>query len=163
MLRLARPRTGRRHQYRLEAARPARDPSLASTLAGDLDWQPLRVGRENASDQRLAFTMFFENLTPLVDLAQILAGLGLVTILLAVLKHAAERRRWQQFKLRVDDWTDDLRRTEERHPRELDDEEWKIECERLLTDSRFSPMEIDQILDTSVVVAKGIASVKFFT
>ncbi len=58
---------------------------------------------------------------------------------------------------------DRLRQSEERHPRELDDDEWKVACERLLTDSRFSPMEIDQILDTSVVVAKGIASDKFFT
>ena len=33
----------------------------------------------------------------------------------------------------------------------------------MLTDSKFSPFEINQILDTSVIVAKGIAADKLFT
>jgi len=111
----------------------------------------------------LGFTELLENLTPMVDLARILAGFGLITVLLAILKHNAERRCWRNFKVRVDDWTDRLRETEKRHPRELADDEWKAECERMLTDSKFSPIEITRILDTSVIVAKGIAADKFFT
>lgn len=33
----------------------------------------------------------------------------------------------------------------------------------MLTDSKFSPLEIDQMLDTSVIVVKGIAADKFLT
>jgi hypothetical protein len=104
---------------------------------------------------------FLENLTPMVDLARILAGFGLITVLLAILKRNAERRCWRNFKLRVDDWMERLRQTENRHPRELDDDEWKAECERMSTDSKFSPLEINQLLDTAVIVAKGIAADKF--
>ena len=99
----------------------------------------------------------------MVDLARILAGFGLITVLLAILKRNADRRCWRSFKMHVDDWIDRLREAEQRHPRELDDDEWKAECERMLTDSKFSPIEIHQILDTSVIVAKGIAADKFFT
>ena len=106
---------------------------------------------------------FFENLTPFGDLARILAGFGLITVLLAFLKRNAERRCWRKFKVLVGDWIDRLRETENRHPRELEDDEWKVECERMLTDSKFSPFEINQILDTSVIVAKGIAADKFFS
>jgi len=94
----------------------------------------------------LGFTEFLENLTPMVDLARILAGLGLITVLLAILKRNAERRCWRSFKVRVDDWIGRLRESENRHPRELDDNEWRAECERMLTDSKFSPLEINQIL-----------------
>lgn len=111
----------------------------------------------------MAFTEFLENLTPMVDLARILAGFGLITVLLAILKRNAERRCWRRYKVCVGDWIDRLRETENRHPRDLDDDQWKAECERMLTDSKFSPLEINQILDTSVVVAKGIAADKFFT
>ena len=111
----------------------------------------------------MAFTDFLENLTPLADLARILAGFGVVTVLLAILKRNAERRCWRNFKVRVNDWMERLREAEDRHPRELEDDEWKAACERMLTDSKFSPLEIDQMLDTSVIVAKAIAADKFFT
>jgi hypothetical protein len=111
----------------------------------------------------LGFTEFLENLTPMVDLARILAGFGLITVLLAILKRNAERRCWRNFKMRVDDWVDRLRESGNHHPRELDDDEWKAECERMLTDAKFSPLEINQVLDTAVIVAKGIAADKFFT
>ena len=98
----------------------------------------------------------------MVDLARILAGFGVVTVLLAILKRNEERRSWRRFKFQVHDWIDRLRETENRHPRDLDDNQWKAECERMLTDSRFSPLEINQLLETSIVVAKGIAADKFF-
>ncbi len=93
----------------------------------------------------MGFTEFLENLTPMVDLAQILAGFGLVTVFLAILKRNAERRCWRDFKARVDDWVDRLRESGNRHPRELGDDEWNAECERMLTDAKFSPLEIDRV------------------
>jgi hypothetical protein len=116
----------------------------------------------DTGEEELGFTEFVESLTRMADLVQILAGLGVITVLMAILKRYAEQRRWQNFKLEVEDWLDRLRDTEHRHPRELDDREWKVACERMLTDARFSPVEIHQLLGTSVVVAKGIASDKFF-
>lgn len=110
----------------------------------------------------LAFTQWPVDLTPFADLAQIFAGLGLVTVLLAVLKRNLERRYWRDFKRRAADWIDRLRDTENRHPQDLSNDEWTAACERMLTDSKFSPLEIREILDTSVVVAKGIAANQFF-
>jgi len=49
-----------------------------------------------------------------------------------------------------------------RHPSELSEDEWKVECERMLSDVNFSPLQIEQLLDTSVVVAKGIVAEKLF-
>lgn len=96
----------------------------------------------------------------MVDVAQILAGFGLITVLLAVLKRHAERRCWRLFKERVDDWIDQLQEAENRHPHDIEDDEWKAKCERMLTDSKFSPMEINQLLNTAVIVARGIAADK---
>lgn len=136
---------------------------VAMTLATRLDYLSLPVSPRKPRREKLAFTQFFENLTPLVSMAQILAGFGLITVLLAVLKRNSERRCWRIFKARVEDWTDRLRDSGHRHPRDLDEDEWKAECERMLSDSRFSPLEIHQILDASVIVAKGIAADKYFT
>lgn len=113
------------------------------------------------SEEQLGFTDFVENLKPMADLAQILAGFGLITVLLAILKRNAERRCWRNYKLRVDDWANRLRDAASHHPGE-DAEEWKAECERMLTDARFSPLEINSVLDTAVVVAKGIVADKIF-
>ncbi|MCG8587002.1 MAG: hypothetical protein MI757_20035 [Pirellulales bacterium] len=98
----------------------------------------------------------------MADVARILAGLGLVTILLATLKRNAERRCWRRFKQGAEDWLDRLAEMERRHPRQLEEDEWKAECERILNDAKFSPLEINQVLELSVVVAKGIAAEKFF-
>ncbi len=103
-----------------------------------------------------------EALNSLNVLAQGLAGLGLVTILLAMLKHYVERRAWRRFKTRVGDWLEQLRELENRHPRELNDDEWRFVCERLLTDVGYSPLVIDQLLEPSVLVAKGVAADTFF-
>jgi hypothetical protein len=45
----------------------------------------------------------------------------------------------------------------------LADEEWRYECEIMLADVGFTPVEICQILDISIVVAKGTASTRFLT
>ena len=105
----------------------------------------------------MGFTEWLESLTPMVNLVRVLAGVGLITVLLAYLKRTAERRCWRSFKASVNDWSQRLVEAENRHPDQLSDDEWKIECERMLTDANFSPLEIKQILDISVVVAKGIA------
>ncbi|MCG8450720.1 MAG: hypothetical protein MI725_14215 [Pirellulales bacterium] len=98
----------------------------------------------------------------MADLARILAGFGLITVLLAILKHNAERRCWRNYKVFVNDWTDRLFKTGNQHPADLEVDEWKAECERMLTDAKFSPLEIERLLDTAVIVAKGIAADKFF-
>jgi hypothetical protein len=109
----------------------------------------------------LAFTPGPIDITPLTGLAQAFAGLGLTTVLLAVLKRNLERRFWRDFKRRAGDWIDRLRETENRRPLDLSNDEWMSECERMLADSKFSPLEIHQILNTSVIVAKGIAADRF--
>jgi len=108
----------------------------------------------------LSFTEWLESLTPLVNLVRVLAGVGLVTIMLANLKRAAEKRCWQKYKALVEIRIDYLIKEQNRHPKELTELEWKVECERLLTDARFGPMEVQQVLEPAVIVAKGIAADK---
>ena len=108
------------------------------------------------------FTGWLESLKILDDVVGILAGLGLVAIFLGYFKHTAERRCWRNFKKRVHDWVDQLLESESRHPNEIQPDEWKVECERMLTDANFSPLQIRQVLDVSVVVAKGITADKVF-
>lgn len=55
---------------------------------------------------------FLSNLAAFANLAQILTGFGLVTVLLAILKRNAERRCWRNFKAYAHDWIDRLRATE---------------------------------------------------
>ena len=50
--------------------------------------------------------------------------------------------------------------SQNRHPNELRETEWRVACERMLTDANFSPLQINQVLEVSVVVAKGIAADK---
>jgi hypothetical protein len=102
-----------------------------------------------------------ETFTQLQNVAQILAGFGVITVLLALLKRYTERRSWQNFKTLVGGWTDALLESDQKIGHL--DNEWRVECERMLTDSRFSPREINELLDTAVVVAKGIAANKFLT
>lgn len=110
----------------------------------------------------MGFTDWLESLKPLGDVASILAGFGLVTVFLAYLKHTAERRCWRNFKESVHDWVERLIKSQNRHPKELGEDEWKAVCERLLTDANFSPLQLTQVLEVSVVVAKGIAADKVF-
>ena len=110
----------------------------------------------------LTFTEWLDGLTPMVNLVRILAGLGLVTVLLAYLKRIVERRCWHNYKETVHDWVGRFVESEDRQLNQLSEDEWKAVCERMLTDAKFSPLEIRQILDTAVVVAKGIAADKIF-
>jgi hypothetical protein len=78
----------------------------------------------------LDFTAWIESLK---SLTQILAGFGLVTVLLALTKHAVERRCWEIYKRRAAKWIDELVRIHEVHPKELTDNQWRFEIERMLT------------------------------
>jgi hypothetical protein len=102
----------------------------------------------------LDFTAWIESLK---SLAQVLAGFGLVTVLLALVKHVAERRCWEGYKSRAARWIDELIRIHEAHPNELTDNQWRFEVERMLTASHFGPFQIQQMLNTAVNVAKGMA------
>jgi hypothetical protein len=44
----------------------------------------------------------------------------------------------------------------------LTDSQWSFEAERMLAEADFSPLEIHQLLATAVIVAKGLASERFF-
>lgn len=110
----------------------------------------------------MGFTEWLESLTPVVNLVRVFAGLGLVTILLAYLKRIAERHRWQTYKSLVDDWMDRLIESENQHPNELTEIEWNAACERILTNAGFGPLEINQLLGTAIVVAKGMVADKMF-
>ena len=101
------------------------------------------------------FTAWIESLK---SFAQVLAGFGLVTIVLAYLKHAAERRCWRTYKWLAEKWIDELIRVHEVHPNELTETQWRAEVEQLLTDAKFGPLQIQQLLETAVVVAKGMAN-----
>ena len=106
----------------------------------------------------MEFTAWIESLK---SLTQVLAGFGLVTVLLAWIKHIVERRRWQKFKRLTKKAIDRLIESE-RYPQSLSETEWKIECEQLLTDANFGPLEIETLLETAVIVAKGVSAEKVF-
>jgi hypothetical protein len=81
---------------------------------------------------QLDFTAWVESLN---SLAQVLAGFGFVTVLLAYVKHAAERRSWENYQQHVGQRTDELIRVHEMHPNELNENQWRYEVERMLTES----------------------------
>lgn len=102
-----------------------------------------------------------QDLAPLSDLARIMAGLGVVTVLLAVLKRNAERRRWRRFKSHVRGWLT-LLDSSGLHPKELTDDDWRVECERLLEDAGFTPSESDTLIGLAVSTSKGLAAERYF-
>ena len=108
----------------------------------------------------LGFTVEAEGLTSMLFVVRILAGLGCVTVFLAYLKTWIERRRWRRFKLSVHQWVDNIYEVGDTHPEEFSDDQWRAECERMLTDANFSPLDIRHLVDIAVVVAKGIAADK---
>lgn len=109
----------------------------------------------------MGFTEFLPNLTPMVDLARIVGGFGLATILLVILKHNTQRRYWRTFKRLVDEWASRLSRLEPpRAP--ANEDEWVAVCERMLSDAKFGPLEAHQLIGTAVLVAKAIVAEKFF-
>ena len=96
-----------------------------------------------------------------VGLAGILSGLGLTTAVLAFSKWSIDRYRWVKFKKNVHTWLNEIIEAQ-RNPKEFEDDEWKAACERLLTTAYFTPAEITQVLEVSVLVTKGLAADKFF-
>jgi hypothetical protein len=99
----------------------------------------------------------------LSHLSQVLAALGVGAAVLAALRRVLQQRRWDRFKQRASEWTDDLLDVGIRLDKRLTEIEWQSECEVMLTDVGFTPLEIHQILDVAVIVAKGIASTRFLT
>lgn len=97
------------------------------------------------------------------SVSQILAALGESAAVLAAFRRFVEKRRWDRFKRRANEWTDDLLEVGIRFDKRFADEEWQSECEILLADVGYTPLEIHQILGVAVVVAKGIASTRFLT
>lgn len=100
-----------------------------------------------------------ETAKALMPLVEIVGGLGLITvlatILLAILKRAAEIRLWRNYKDDLEDWARSLISSEDRHPKELRDDEWRAECKIMLYDAGFTPTEISGILDLAIIVAKA--------
>lgn len=94
-------------------------------------------------------------------LSQMLTALGLTAAALSATKRFWERRRWLNFRQRVSEWTDSMVAIGIRLDEGLTDKEWQAECEIMLTDVGFTPLEIPTLLDLAVVVAKGISSSKF--
>lgn len=107
------------------------------------------------------FTAWIESIKPWADLVQLFGGLGLATIALAYLKAAVERRRWQNFRRRMEYWVEQELEAD-RHPKNLTDQDWMIECEPELFNAGFTPIQIETLLDTAVIVAKGRAAAKIF-
>ena len=116
----------------------------------------------------MSFTEWLESLKQLGEITRIVAGLGFVTVFLAVLKHGAERRCWRFYKRNIRRWVDrqlavrdrvgELRR----RPSELSDDEWDVLCEEMLANANFSPLQMKQIMGMAVTTAKGIAAEKIF-
>ena len=94
-----------------------------------------------------------------------LSGLGLTTVFLAFSKWYFDQYRWKKFNRITQNWTLVLLEAEEksaqRHPQEIEEEEWEAICERFLSDSHFTPAEIAQILKIAVLVMKRVAADKF--
>lgn len=100
-------------------------------------------------------------LDDLSSLAQILTTLGLTAAALSFARRVVERRRWERYRRRVNDWTDSMFSIGIRIDKRLTEEEWQCECEIMLAASGFTPTEIAALLPSSVVLAKGTASTKF--
>jgi hypothetical protein len=109
----------------------------------------------------LDFTQWLESIKPWTDLIQLFGGVGLAAVVLAYLKATVERRQWKLFKQRIDRWMEQELEAD-RHPRDLSDDEWKIECENNLFFAGFTPEQIQLLLDTAVIVAKGRAAARVF-
>ena len=121
------------------------------------------------------FTMWNEGLKPMTDIVQILAGLGLVTAALAYAKYYVERRHWDQFKRRSNDWLNRQVELKERWsggtnleseepPAELSvfhEETLTVIVEKLLSDVGFAPLQIQQLLGTALLIVRGMAAEKF--
>ncbi len=111
----------------------------------------------------------------MADLVQILAGLGLVTAALAYSKYYLERHHWDQFKQQADDWLDRQVALKESWPGGpgRESEEWPTELrvfqedsltiivEKMLSNAGFTPLQIQQLFPTSLLIVRGMATDKF--
>ena len=121
------------------------------------------------------FTAWLETLKPMADLVQILAGLGLVTAALAYAKYYLERHHWDQFKQQANDWLDrqvalkegwsgESGRESEEAPAEqrvFQEDSLTIIVEKMLSDAGFTPLQIQQLLGTALLIVRGTATDKF--
>lgn len=101
-----------------------------------------------------------EELPPIVDIARVFAGLGVVTVCLSAIKRSLERRRWLAFKSRVVEWLNQIQ-SESEGRRDLDPIDWTVSCQRLLEDSGHTPHESKDLLELAEVTAQGIAAERF--
>jgi hypothetical protein len=111
----------------------------------------------------------------MTDIVQVLAGLGVVTTVLGILKYSFERRCWRRFKRDANDWIG--RKVELKalgyvepivgedgtsfQPPALEDEVLTVVVEDMLSDAGFTPAQTQQLLQMSIVIVKGMAADKF--
>jgi hypothetical protein len=131
----------------------------------------------NGEDTQLDFTSWTESLKPMTSIVQVLAGLGVVTFVLGVLKYSAERRYWRRFKRRANAWVDRQLELKELAPESpsadtegnpssfavFEDDNLTVVVEQMLTDAGFTPFQSQQPLSTSLLLVKGMAADKFLT
>jgi hypothetical protein len=124
---------------------------------------------------QLDFTTWIESLKPMADLVQILAGLGLVTAALAYARYYLERHHWDQFKRQAANWLDRQVALKESWPGESDRESEEslteqrvfqedsltVIVEKMLSNAGFTPLQIQQLLPTSLLIVRGMATDKF--
>lgn len=100
-----------------------------------------------------------------LSLVEIAISLGLVAVLGATIRFYWNRYRWRLFKRSVDTWIETTVITDpadDRHPNQMNNEDWMVLCENILSNSQFSPFESHQMIDLAVVTAKGIVTSKLF-
>ncbi len=109
----------------------------------------------------------------MIDIVQILAGLGVVSVALAFAKYAAERRCWRRFKRRANSWVDrqvGLKIWHQEDPNaEVKDtyltvfekDVLIVVVEDMLNDAGFAPLHAQQLLEMSLLLVRGMAADKF--
>ena len=108
--------------------------------------------------------MFFAQVAAVQEAAfwltviRIATGLGAITAIATMFRYSWNRWRWKRFKRSAARWEEYV----EVHPIEMEEEDWQVVVEQLLGDARFSPFEVQQLLATAVVTAKGVVARKLF-
>lgn len=89
-------------------------------------------------------------------LVQFAVSLGVITALGIACRYVWNRHRWRLFKKSIHNWFRLAATSNVDHPKTMQDDDWKYLVEMKLTDSNFSPFEIQQMIELAVVTAKGI-------
>jgi hypothetical protein len=111
----------------------------------------------------------------MTDIVQILAGLGFVTAALAYAKYQLERLHWQRFKQLADAWISSQVELKVRGPgiaapvpdeppegpSVFRDDVLTIIIEQMLTESGFTPFQTQQLLETALLIVRGMAADRF--